>query len=631
LAASMHSLVTVPMITRGQTVGVMSVFTKKQRAFADKDIDLFITIANQAAVAIVSIRSTELLEENRRRLSELEALNQLSKTVSTLFDFDETLYSIIGLITRIFKADKGVLLLFDHNDRLLKATKPAFNLTEAQVFDFRCRSDEGVSGQSFCKGIPLMLNKIDPETENVLSRAKMSDIKSVLVAPLKVKSQTLGVIHILSSKENNFAQDDLRLFSILSSQAAVVVNSSYMYRDIEQERKKDEALLSSIAEGVLAVDNNQKIILLNAAGEKISGFLQEELLGKKVDIIMNNNSHPEPLGEGSSVNAGSADKLPDSSLSARNDNDNHTLLRRDGTIFPARLSVAPIRDADDKGIGKIIVFSDITHELEVEQLKRELISIATHELRTPITGIKGYLDMILSGDTGGVNSETKEVVSEVTAINQKLADLVDDLLNVGRIEQGRIEVKPVAMDLTNSITEALKELSIQAKGKSLEMVFSSPQGRTIYSSSEPPAGGELRSNIMVKADPERVRQILINLIGNAIKYTPAGKSEIRNQKSETNLNSQNPNYAGKIEISLEQKGSEIICHIKDSGIGMDKEAQKSLFTKFYRIKTEKTRQITGTGLGLWICKQIIEMMSGKIWVESAEGKGSTFSFSLPIA
>jgi len=586
LTETMHSLVTVPMITRGQVVGVMSVFTKAERNFSEKDVNFFTTIANQAAMAIVSLRSAELLEENRKRLAELGALNELSKSIGTLFNFEETLFSIIGLITRLLRADSGVIILYDHNEKLLRATRPAFGLNDVQVRDLRMRSDEGISGQAFCKGVPIMANRLDDETKKVFARAGIS-AKSTIASPIRIKSQTMGVIQIFSEKEDNFREADLRLFGILASQAAVVVNSSKMLREIEEERKKDSALLASIGEGVLAVDAKEKIILLNSAGEQITGYLQEELLANTLLETLGLWDKDKKIVE---EKASPIKKvLADGKTIILNE---IYLKKHDGTLFPAYLSIAATRDADDKIIGAIVVFRDITSELEVEQMKQELISIATHELRTPITGIKGYLDMILAGDAGELSPDLKEMLEEITKINQRLADLVDDLLNVGRIEQGRIEIKPVKMDLSKLIQEATDEMQIQAKDKGLNL-------KSQISNLK----------IMVKGDPERVRQVLINLIGNAIKYTPTGS----------------------VTVTTEKKDKEIITSVKDTGLGMNEEQQRRLFEKFYRVKNDQTRAITGTGLGLWITKQLVEKQGGKIWLESQEGKGSTFSFSLPRA
>jgi PAS domain S-box-containing protein len=581
-----HSLVTVPMIAHDQIIGVVSVFTFAKRDFSPEDISFMSSVANQAAIAIVSIRSTELLADNRKKMQELSALNELSKSISTVFNFEETLTSILALIVKMLRGDYGVITIFSHQTKLLSAVGPAYKLTPQQIADFRMRSDEGITGRAFCKGVPQLNNVLDEATTKVLTRAGITDVKSVIAAPLKVKSQTLGVIHVFSKKENNFLDDDLRLFAILSSQAAVVVNSSYMYQEIEEERKKDSALLSSIGEGVLAVDKDKKIILLNSEGETLTGYLEEEVIGKTAEELLafadkdQTPLKPEKmpvdlvLRDGKPVTLGEV-----------------YLKKRHGQSFPAWVSSAAIRDADEKVIGAIVVFRDITRELDVEQMKRELVSIATHELRTPITGIKGYLDMIMQGDTGPVNADTKETIEEVVKINQRLADLVDDLLNVGRIEDGRIDVRPVAMDIGKLATEVIGELQIQAKDKKLELIDPKKTG------------------VQIKADPVRVRQVLTNLIGNAIKYTPSGK----------------------VEVDFEEKPTEIFCHIKDTGLGISPEEQKKLFIKFYRIKNEKTRQITGTGLGLWITKSLIEMMGGKIHLASVEGKGSDFCFSLPRA
>lgn len=590
-----HSLVAVPMMVRDEVIGVMSVFTRKERQFSAEDLRFFSIIANQAALAVISISSTELLKENRRRLEELEALNQISKSVSTLFDFEETLSSLVSSITRLLRADKGVLVLFDHKDQLLKAVSPAYGLTPSQVRDLRTRSDEGITGQAFCQGVPIMKGVLDPATQEILRRAKITGVKSVLAAPLKVKSQTLGVIQVFSTAEENFHPDDRRLFTILSSQVAVMVNSASMYREIEEERKKDAALLASIGEGVLAIDKNQKITHLNLAGEKMTGFLAEELLEKTFSetiCLYDKDKQPVNLSDspiGQVLRNGQSQTSKD-----------FYLKKRSNSLFPCYLSLAAVYNAEERIVGAIVVFRDITYELELEQMKQELISIATHELRSPITLIKGNLAMILDGDTGGVSGETKETIEELAKINQRLADLVDDLLNVGRLEQGRIKIKIESVDLRKLIEEEVKEYLPQAREKNLNLSSS-------------------KNDIpQVRADREKLRQVLENLISNAIKYTPE-KSQSSKFKSQNN----------RIEISLEQKGREVICRVKDHGLGISSEGQKKLFEKFYRVKTAQTREITGTGLGLWITKKLIEMMGGKIWFTTVENKGSSFYFSLP--
>jgi len=227
---------------------------------------------------------------------------------------------------------------------------------------------------------------------------------------------------------------------------------------------------------------------------------------------------------------------------------------------------------------------------ENKKLKDEFVFIAAHELRTPVTAIKGYVSMMLDGTFGEVEDVIKNNLKIVYGANERLVQLVQDLLEIARSESGKmkIEVKPLL--LVDNITTVINELRSIAEPKGIKIIYQKPE--TDYS---------------VMADEAKLKEVLVNLIGNAVKYTLAG---------------------GDVEISHEVKDSEVITHIKDHGIGIDDENLQKLFSKFFRVKTSKTTNIEGTGLGLFICKEIIERMEGSIWAVSEEGKGSIFSFSL---
>lgn len=229
----------------------------------------------------------------------------------------------------------------------------------------------------------------------------------------------------------------------------------------------------------------------------------------------------------------------------------------------------------------------------LEELKKEFVFIAAHDLRTPVTAIRGYLDMVLDGSFGTVEPSVKEVLGKVARANQRLIQLVNDLLQVARAEAGRIPIKVAAMNITEPIRDILVELKPLADEKNIPILY------------QP---GENLPQVL--ADPERVKELMVNLVSNAIKYTLG---------SET------------VTISHEIKDNKLITKIKDSGMGISFENQKKLFEKYFRVEDDKTKNIQGTGLGLFIVKQIIEKMNGTIWVESEEGKGSTFSFALPVA
>jgi signal transduction histidine kinase len=237
---------------------------------------------------------------------------------------------------------------------------------------------------------------------------------------------------------------------------------------------------------------------------------------------------------------------------------------------------------------------------ELEQLKDEFVFIAAHELRTPVAAMKGYLTLILEGQTGGVNDQTKVFIEKVLGSNQRLIQLVNDLLEVARSQAGRLTIKVAPIDIRPSLHSVLDELKSLADEKSIKMFYELP--------------ADLPN---VLADGDRIKEVGVNLVGNSIKYM--GDYDTRSAAG------------GTITISHEVKDKFLITRFADTGLGISKEAQVRLFEKFYRVQTDKTRDITGTGLGLFIVREIIEKMDGTISVESEEGKGTTFTMTLPIA
>lgn len=228
---------------------------------------------------------------------------------------------------------------------------------------------------------------------------------------------------------------------------------------------------------------------------------------------------------------------------------------------------------------------------EVDQMKDEFISIASHELRTPLTSIKGNLSMLL--DEHDIDDHEKQrMLEQAEKSTEQLTSLVADLLDVSKLEQGRIQIRPEQVDIGEFIRPIVEELKVQAKSKKLSLSFAAPQQK-----------------LLVTADREKLRQILVNLVGNAIKYTPRGS----------------------INLGVETEHDMAAVYIRDTGVGMSPEDRTNLFKKFYRIRTDKTANITGTGLGLWITKSLVELMGGQIFVDSIEGSGTQVKFTLPKA
>jgi signal transduction histidine kinase len=229
---------------------------------------------------------------------------------------------------------------------------------------------------------------------------------------------------------------------------------------------------------------------------------------------------------------------------------------------------------------------------EVDRMKDEFISMASHELRTPITTIKGFLSMILGGDFGQLNERGQKNLKIVDASVNRLGDLVEDLLNVSRIEQKRLEVVATKVEAKQILASIIDEFELRVQEKNIELKLNIAEDLPL-----------------MLADADKLRQILVNLIGNSIKYTKKGEIELSAKKQDRKF----------VRIA-----------VKDSGIGISAKARERLFDKFYRVQSEETEGIVGTGLGLWITKQLVELMGGQIFVDSIEHVGSQFYFTIPI-
>lgn len=230
---------------------------------------------------------------------------------------------------------------------------------------------------------------------------------------------------------------------------------------------------------------------------------------------------------------------------------------------------------------------------EVDKMKDEFISMASHELRTPVTIIKGYIEMMLEESSkNGLNKSAKDYLTIINSSTKRLGDLIEDLLNVSRIEQGRLKIEMKDFKIIPIIDSTIKEINPQAKEKGLSLNF-------IYDD---------KVNDLIKIDEDKLKQILINIIGNSIKYTEKGS----------------------IDVKISNKNNNLILAIKDTGIGMSAKARSRLFEKFYRVINDKTENIVGTGLGLWITKQIVEAMKGTISIDSIESVGTQVTIEFPL-
>ena len=266
-------------------------------------------------------------------------------------------------------------------------------------------------------------------------------------------------------------------------------------------------------------------------------------------------------------------------------------------IWPQRRELdmvsTPVRTRDGRHIGRVYAFRDVTHEREVDRMKSEFVSMVSHELRTPLTSIKGYVDLLLEGEVGELTPDQREFLEIVGSNAERLVALINDILDISRIEAGRITLNSAPVDMAALLERLSVSFRPQVEGKRQSLTLDIPADL-------PP----------VQGDAERLTQIFANLISNAHKYTPAG---------------------GRVTVSAEAHGDRVRVRVSDTGIGLSPDEQEKLFTRFYRAQNRATQEVGGTGLGLAITRSLVELHGGTIEVESAPGVGSTFTVLLPQA
>jgi PAS domain S-box-containing protein len=358
----------------------------------------------------------------------------------------------------------------------------------------------------------------------------------------------------------------------------------------ELEKARTEALIASIGEGVVATDKEGRIIFINQEAERATGWIAPELVGKKEQDVIQFLDADGKLIDPELRPARIALKTGERSVLAAFPKP-YSLVCKDGTKFPVNVTVSPVAFGKDI-IGAIEVIRDITDEAEFDKRKTEFISIASHQLRTPLAATKWLTDMLRKGDLGALQPKQQEMVDKLFIANERMVVLVNELLNVSRLESGVAKPSPTPTNLVEMIDSVITEaLPLLAAKKQTAVFDKKPQ-----------------SNAMI--DAFLMREVVANLVSNASKYSKDG---------------------GAVTVAIEQRGNELVVSIKDDGIGIPKADQNQLFKKFFRAGNALKSAVQGTGLGLYFVKSVVEMSGGKIWFTSEEQKGTTFFFTVPVA
>jgi PAS domain S-box-containing protein len=605
--------IAIPIVSDQDVLGILDVQAGLDNPLADNDLQLLRTFAGQVATAMANAAlyeqmvklSEELeqrVEERTRELREerdrIDTLYRITVELNASLDLDRVLNRALELVGEAVGAEHGSLFLIDpQSDQLIyRAVMSDYEILPPGGRQIQLKRHEGMAGWVMDNRQSLLVDNVllDPRWVQVPGTEER---RSLLGAPLIANEEVLGCIFFASDVPGAFNEGHLRLVEAAANQVATSINNAELYRLIrdqaerlgvmlrsqQTEAAKSQAILESVADGVMVSDQSGEIILFNAAAERILELRRDEVLGRSASDLTG------LYGAGAAKWATLLHEWSEDPRSYAGEFLAEQIEVGDKVVS---VHVSPVMHGDEL-LGLVSVFRDITREVAADRIKSEFVATVSHELRTPMTSIKGYADLLLLGAAGEITPEQRRFLEVVKSNADRLSLLVNDLLDISRIEQGRAELDIRPVDMRELIDDVIASLEGRREN----------EGRHIQIRAEVPA--ELPT---LQGDYDRITQILTNLVNNAYQYTPD---------------------EGSVTVRAVPDGQGIQVDVIDTGIGIPDEDKPRIFERFFRGEDPLVMKTAGTGLGLAIVQRLVAMHGGRIWFESQQGIGTTFSVWLP--
>jgi PAS domain S-box-containing protein len=609
----------VPLVVRGGVIGVLSVQSYQPNYFTESHQRLLVQVANQLSIALDNARlftstqdyTADLEARVAERTRQVESEHQRTQTLlsiitelSTSLDLDMVLNRTLSVINETMGAEHSLIMMLNPDESSLYLRASLGYTTPppkgGQVSSFK--PGEGLVGWVITNREPVLIPDLWHDTRWIRHEDQTNVHRSAIAVPLMMGEEVLGALLLFHRKPDRFSGDLLELAQATAKQVTVAINNAQLFRLIRDqaerlgdmlrtqhiETSRSQAILEAVADGVLVTDLTGKITLFNASAEQILSLDRDEILGQSLDHFIG------LFGKAAqSWMLTIRTWLEDPTSYELGDTYAEQVVLDNRRVVSVHLS--PVRLRNDF-LGTVSIFRDITHQVEVDRLKSEFVATVSHELRTPMTSIKGYVEILLMGAAGAMSPQQVHFLEVVKSNTERLAILVNDLLDVSRIEAGKVTLSLQAVDMRAVAADVIATLSRRMQEEERPMVI------------EMDAPPDLPR---VSGDPERVRQILDNVLENAYQYTEVG---------------------GNILLRMHPEGEMMQVDVKDNGIGIPTEEQKRVFERFYRGEDPLVLATSGTGLGLSIVTTLVEMHKGRLWLESngVRGEGSVFSFTLPL-
>jgi signal transduction histidine kinase len=618
----------VPLNAGAESIGALSIGTRDPAtAYTQGQLELLQAIADQTAGAIVK---TRLLRETEHRASQLSTLNEVTRQLSSVLEEEPLLRNVVEGATGILNAEAGVFHAVDETTGVL-----GVRLTHI-ADDSRLKGPSLPAGGTATRAASSRETVADNELPRATTPASDTEPRSALAAPLLVKDRLLGVLEVFDRRDGlGFDEGDRTLLAALAGQAAVAMENMRLYQQTDQEleaRVEELSVMQRIDRELnasLEMDRAMRITLEWALRQShaeagLIGILDEGRLR-----VMAQVGHDDTLGTGedefvpltlpgyqAAIDTGTPQRVefqgagPGAAV-ASSDHQVVIPIRREANVIG--LMTLEGLDASHADLAFLSRLSDhaaiaISNAQLYEEVQRanvaksDFVSLVAHELKNPMTSIKGYTELLAAGAVGPVNDMQANFLNTIRSNTERMSTLVSDLNDNSKIEAGRLRLDFGSLDFRDLIDEVIRSTRRQIEDKKQSIGMELPTGLP-----------------KVWGDRTRIGQVLTNLVSNANKYTPEGGTLVLGAES-------SPNH-------WDPSGADTVVHVwvRDNGIGMSPEDQQRIFQKFFRSEDPKAREVPGAGLGLNITRSLVEMQGGRIWFESQYRQGTTFHFTIPVA
>lgn len=510
------------------------------------------------------------------QLRQREYLLQISRAMTAQLDLPSLLRLILNAAVEMLGGEVGMIVLRQQDGRL--APQAVYGIPKARLARLAPLLAEMAPLAESRWALPEM-------SLPLLSRAVGVPLRQVVHLPLHIGDESLGAIYVFRSGGAAFGANERQVLQSFADQAAIAVRNARLYEEVVTEKRQLDAIIENSADGVMILAPDRRIQVINRALSAMTGWPAEEAIGQPCWKVLP-LEHPPQILDPCAADNPDIELLPGRSVAVEGE-----LTRPGGSRLTLRVTYTPLYD--DEGVLQNIIVNavDITRFREAERMKSTFISVISHELKTPVALIKGYASTLSRADATWDPETLRDGLAVIEEEADRLNALIDNLLDASRIQAGALKLEMGDVDLARLAQKVVQGFSTQTDIHRFELDFPPDL---------PPVLG----------DETRLRQVLDNLVSNAIKYSPNG---------------------GVVRIGAWHDGNEVTVYVADEGIGIPLDEQGRIFESFYRVDSGLRRQTKGTGLGLYLCKAIVEAHRGHIWVRSEPGKGSTFFFTLPVA